>query len=101
MAVTSLPVRNLRFDIAQDVPHPWHEAGRSITTFFDNLSIFFPVGERFFIASVRAHMRYVDDPALEAAVRAFNAQEGVHGREHARYNDRLRVQGYPIAAMEK
>jgi hypothetical protein len=30
----------------------------------------------------------------------FNAQEGVHGREHARYNARLKAQGYPIDAME-
>ena len=100
MVQSSLQVRNLRFDVASDIPHAWHAAGRSITTFFDNLSIFFPAGERFFIASVRAHMRHVTDPSLQEEVRTFNAQEGVHGREHARYNARLKAEGYPIDAME-
>lgn len=98
-----LEVRNPKFGVdARDaqIPRPWHGAGRSITAFFDNLSIFFPAGERFFIASVRAHMRRVTDPELLAAVRIFNAQEGVHGREHQRYNAMLRDQGYPIDAME-
>jgi uncharacterized protein len=42
----------------------------------------------------------VTSPELAAAVRAFNGQEGVHGREHDRINDMLRARGYPIDAME-
>jgi predicted metal-dependent hydrolase len=94
-------VRNLRFAIDDaNVPRFWHGGRKSVTAFFDNLSLFFPVGERFFVSSVRAHQRHVTDEKLAADVRAFCGQEGVHGREHDRYNAMLR-QRYPAAAMEK
>jgi predicted metal-dependent hydrolase len=97
---TSVPlIRNLQLDLG-DVPRHWHGGRRSVTTFFDNLSLFFPAGERFFISAVNAHRRRIEEPALREAVRAFAAQEGFHGREHVRYNRHLAEQGYPVAAME-
>ncbi len=94
-------VRNLRFDVEAVVPRHWHGGRASITNFFDNLSVFFPLGERFFIASVRAHEAFiVTDEQLRAEVRAFCGQEGIHGREHDRYNEVLRQCGYPIDDME-
>jgi predicted metal-dependent hydrolase len=92
-------VRNLRFAIDDGVPPAWHGGRRSVTAFFDNLSVFFPAGERFFMRSVRAHERCVSDPALRRDVRAFHAQEGIHGREHDRYN-RFLAARYPVAQME-
>ena len=96
MAIT---IRNLRFDLAA-VPRHWHGGRRGVTSFFDNLSVFFPAGERFFIRSVNAHRDRVSAPALQAEVRAFAAQEGFHTREHERYNDLLAAQGYPVVAMD-
>ena len=106
--VPELVVRNLHFHVGvgvgvgteHDVPKQWHAAGKAVTTFFDNLSIFFPAGERFFMQSVRAHQKAVVDVQLLREVRAFCGQEGVHGREHGRYNERLKASGYPIDAME-
>jgi predicted metal-dependent hydrolase len=101
MAMSSQPqIRNLRFETGAAVPRHWHGGRRSVTAFFDNLSVFFPVGERFFMKSVRAHERFVHDDALLAAVRLFCGQEGIHGREHERYNEMLAAQGYPVEAME-
>jgi predicted metal-dependent hydrolase len=102
---TQPQIRNLRFDIRHDagavtVPRYWHGGRRSVTAFFDNLSIFFPVGERFFVRSVRTFEPRVKDEALKEAVRAFCGQEGIHGREHVRYNAMLEAQGFPAAAME-
>jgi predicted metal-dependent hydrolase len=95
-------VRNVHFSIDDArIPRWWHPGGRSITAYFDNLSIFFPVGERFFIASVRAHRHHVKDERLAEEVKLFCGQEGVHGREHDRYNDLLRARGYPVDAMER
>jgi predicted metal-dependent hydrolase len=34
-------------------------------------------------------------------VKAFCAQEGIHSREHMRYNDMLRTHGFPIGVMER
>jgi uncharacterized protein len=93
-------VRNLSFDVGPDVPRHWHGGRRAVTAFFNNLTVFFPPGERFFIASVRAHKDHIRDPKLEAEARAFYAQEGIHSREHIRYNRMLLEQGYPVDAME-
>lgn len=102
MSTSPAPViRNRRFEPLDETPRHWHGGRRSVTTFFDALSTFFPVGERFFVASVRAHDRFVTDAALRAAVRAFCGQEGVHGREHERYNRALAARGYPVAEMER
>jgi uncharacterized protein len=101
MSTSTVQVRNLRFELDDGVPRHWHGGRRSLSSFFDNLSVFFPAGERFFIASVRAHERHVTDPALRDDIRAFCAQEGMHGREHVRYNAMLARQGYPVAAMDR
>jgi predicted metal-dependent hydrolase len=94
-------VRNLHFEIDDSVPRYWHGGRRSVSAFFDNLSIFFPIGERFFVRSVRAHQSFVKDERLAHEVHAFCGQEGVHAREHERYNEMLLRHGYPVAAMEK
>jgi predicted metal-dependent hydrolase len=41
------------------------------------------------------------EPSLRFAVRTFCGQEGVHSREHSRYNAMLRAQGYPVEALER
>ncbi len=93
-------VRNLHFEIDESVPRYWHGGRRSVTMFLDNLSVFFPAGERFFVKAVRAHQGAVKAPELDAEVRAFCGQEGVHAREHESYNAFLKRQGYPIEDME-
>lgn len=100
MSKSPIEFRNLSFATGSGVPRHWHGGRRSVTTFFDALSTFFPAGERFFIGTVRAYDGRVGDGALAADVRAFCAQEGAHRREHARYNDMLAARGYPVAAME-
>lgn len=100
----SIEVRNVQFPLGADVPKHWHGGRRSVTLFFNNLSIFFPAGERFFIASVKRYRDRIDrvnNERLRAEVAAFCAQEGIHGREHIRYNEMLRDQGYPAEELER
>jgi uncharacterized protein len=94
-------VRNLKFELGPSVPRFWHGERKSLTLFFNSLSIFFPPGERFFITSVKAFRKRIHDPVLAADAKAFYAQEAIHSREHVRYNDMLREQGYPVDAMER
>ena len=101
MTPPELQVRNLRFDVNDEVPRYWHGGRRSVTLFFNNLSIFFPAGERFFIAAVKAHAGQLVDAELIDQTRAFCAQEGIHSREHIRYNEMLRRQGYAVDSMER
>lgn len=94
-------VRNFKFALPPNFPKHWHGGRKSVTTFLDTLSIFFPEGERMFIDSVKAHRDVAQgNPELEKAIRAFCAQEGIHTREHERYNEMLRAQGYPIDELE-
>jgi predicted metal-dependent hydrolase len=101
LADECFPARNLRFATDESVPRHWHGGRRAVTIFFDNLSLFFPAGERFFVAAVNHYKPRVDDPRLAAEVTAFCAQEGFHSREHVRYNRMLEAQGYPASALER
>jgi predicted metal-dependent hydrolase len=97
----SFPVRNFKFPVGAKIARHWHGGRKSVTNFFDGLSVLFPEGERMFVEAVKAHREFAKDPQLEADVRAFCAQEGIHAREHERYNDMLREKGYPIDRMEQ
>lgn len=94
-----LEVRNLRF-ATEGVPRHWHGGRRAVTSFFDNLSVFFPAGERFFIDSVKAQKKRLTDEQLLEEVARFCAQEGIHAREHVRYNEMLEAHGYPAAELD-
>lgn len=106
--MSNLPVvhpvrRNLAFNLPAENLANWHPAGSHITTFINTLSIFFPLGERFFIESVRHYSASgaIKDPELLEDVKQFIAQEAMHGREHVVYNDALGELGYDVKSMEQ
>ncbi len=91
-------VRNLSRNRPGRSPACWHGGRKSVSAFFcDNLSVFFPVGERFFVKSVRAHQSFVkDEGAWRTKSGRFPVQEGIHAREHERYSNEMLVRhGYP------
>lgn len=92
--------RDLRFKLTPESVRNWHAQGPQVAHFFNALSIFFPVGERFFINSVRQYRERVTDPELQKAITAFIGQEAMHGREHEEYNELLAQAGFPIQRME-
>lgn len=96
-----LPIRrDLRFTLPAERIGDWHGRGPLVTQFINTLSLFFPVGERFFIQSVRHYRDQISDPELQKAVTAFIGQEAMHGREHEDYNDLMQAAGMPAAALE-
>jgi predicted metal-dependent hydrolase len=94
-------VRNLKFELGEEIARDWHGGRQTVTSFFNNLSVFFPAGERFFIVSVKAHKECIKEAGLAEEARAFYSQEGIHSREHIRYNALLKQQGYPVTRMEQ
>src|SRR6476620_5919722 len=96
-----IAVRNLRFPLSESMPRYWLGGNGVMSLFLDHLSIVFPPGERFFMQSVRAYEGKVTDPALKEDMRGFHAQEALHGREHASYNELLRSRGYPVDAIDR
>jgi predicted metal-dependent hydrolase len=114
MPKNGFPVRNLRFASDASIPRHWLGGRRAVTSLLNNLSVFFPAGERWFVEAVRAHLSAVDDPAVSSVrslracgpellrdARAFCGQEGAHSREHVRYNAVVRAHGYPVDWMER
>lgn len=93
--------RNNTFDIAACLERDWFDGHAFKTAWFNAMSITFPLGEKFFIDSVRHFADRIDDPKLLGDIRGFCGQEGFHRREHQRYNEVLCEQrGYNLQLME-
>lgn len=102
MAIPMLPTRrDLHFRLDANKALTWHRDGLNVSQFLNTLSLFFPVGERFFIDSVRHYRDLVQDPDLKKAVTAFIGQEAMHGREHEEYNAHVANAGVPVEAQER
>ena len=94
------PRTKLDFGLDGDIPKYWLGGDPFRTRFIDGLSMTFPVGERFFIDSVRRFRDQIQDPQLKQEVRDFMLQEGQHGMVLNQWNARLREQGVPVDAAE-
>ena len=81
--------RDIHFKLPAERISDWHPGGPHVAHLVNTLSLFFPVGERFFIESVRNYRDRITDPELKKAVTAFIGQEAMHGREHDEYNKAL------------
>jgi len=93
--------RDLRFEIDPRHVRCWHPAGPLVSHYFNVLSLYFPAGEAFFIDSVRHFERCVHNPATRRDLKGFLGQEGMHRREHERYNAALAAAGLPAAYLAK
>lgn len=93
--------RNLKFRLPRGKALSWNPGGLHITQFYNTLSLFFPVGERFFIQSVRNYKGEVTGDQLKEQISAFIGQEGFHTREHEEYNDALREAGLPVEELDR
>lgn len=93
----TIRVRHPEFPFADSAIPRWWLYGNPILTHLANgLNLLFPLGEQFFIRSVKHYLDDIEDPALRARVKAFFGQEGRHGHEHHRYNQVLESQGLEL-----
>lgn len=86
---------NLDFRL-NEVPRFWFNNDPFRTRMFDALSLTFPVGERYFIESVRALRDKITDPELQQRVSDFIKQEAQHGIAHDKMNEEMKHQGMPV-----
>lgn len=97
----SFAPRRPELDLDAALAGDWCGGSVFRTAWFNALSMLFPLGEKFFIDSVRAFRDQVDDPTLLEQITAFQGQEAVHRRQHQRYNETLcAARGYDIEAIE-
>lgn len=82
----TITVRHMDFVFDETIPRYWADSSPFLTHVLNALSATFPVGERFFVETVRHYRDRITDPQLQKEVSAFIGQEAIHAREHAAYN---------------
>lgn len=95
--MTDLVVRRLLIDLDTPFPGRWNGGDAFRSALFNALSMSFPVGEQYFIDSVRKGLATL--PAAQrrghaAEVQGFVGQEATHRRIHALFNAHLERLGY-------
>ncbi|MES2932210.1 MAG: metal-dependent hydrolase [Pseudomonadota bacterium] len=93
-AARMLTIRQLNVDLTQGFPRHWLGGDAFRTQLFNAQSFSFPIGEQYFIDSLRAALPLVSDPLLRAQVKGFIGQEAAHRHIHAQYNAQLNLQGH-------
>ena len=88
-------VRHPTFDF-EDLPRHWIGGNRWLTHSGNAGHVFIPLGEDFFVDTVKGFRDDVEDPDLRRDVRGFIGQESVHRRAHAALWDQLRADGVPV-----
>ncbi|HVZ43213.1 MAG TPA: metal-dependent hydrolase [Ramlibacter sp.] len=94
--MTDLVVRRLLVDMAQPIARHWCDGDPFRTALFNALSMSFPVGEQFFIDSVRNGLQALPADRQErfrTEVQGFIGQEATHRRLHTLYNAHLESLG--------
>lgn len=92
---------NLDFGLDGDTPKYWMDNDPFKTRFFDAMSTLFPMGEKFFITSVREFKDQITSPKLQQEVKNFTRQEAQHSLVHRQYNERLKKQGVEIDSINE
>jgi len=94
--MSDLVVRRLLIDLEAPLARHWCGGDAFRTALFNALSMSFPVGEQFFIDSVRNAAATLPEPertAWQAEIKGFVGQEATHRHLHALFNRHLERQG--------
>jgi hypothetical protein len=108
MTATTLPTptdlsitpRDRRFGRDAATPRLWHGGRVEATAIYNALSATFPIGEAYFVESVRA-FREGAPPKLAEEIKGFTIQEAIHSREHDAFNKRAADAGYDLSKLEQ
>ena len=95
--MTDLVVRRLLIDLATPIAGRWNGGDAFRSAFFSALSMSFPVGEQYFIDSVRDGLKTLPESEQQkyaAEVQGFVGQEATHRRIHFLFNGHLESLGY-------
>ena len=91
--------RNLMIGRGQAMMRWWNGGDPVATAFYNGMSVAFPLGEAFFIDSVRK-FRDAAPAAQQAQIDAFIKQEAAHSREHIHFNKQVHEAGYEVESIE-
>jgi len=78
----------------------WANGDPLATAFWNGLSATFPLGEKFFMDSVRRFRDQVS-PELREQIKGFLTQEAIHTREHLMFNRMVADHGYVMDEIDR
>src|SRR6476646_5919585 len=96
----SITPRDRKFGREKTLDRLWHGGSVEATAIYNALSSTFPIGEAFFVESVRA-FREGAPPKLAEEIKGFTTQEAIHSREHDAFNKRATNSGYDLTKLEE
>ena len=92
---TGITVRKLQFN-PKAIRRHYFANSPVMSHMLTALSSTFPIGEQFFVHSVRNVRDKVKDEKLQAQITAFIGQEAMHSKAHAEFNDAWRSDDYNL-----
>jgi len=102
--MSELVVRKLLVDLSTPFTARWNGGDAFRSAFFNALSMSFPVGEQFFMDSVRAGFKTLPEAQraqFAAEVQGFVGQEATHRRVHALFNGHLEKMGFANSIADR
>ncbi len=102
--MTDLVVRRLLVDLETPFPARWNGGDAFRSALFNALSMSFPVGEQYFMDSVRAGVKVLPEAEqlrLSREVDGFVGQEATHRRLHGLFNTQLDKLGYKNVVAQR
>ncbi len=92
---TGITVRKLQFN-PKAIRRHYFANSPVMSHMLTALSSTFPIGEQFFVHSVRNVRDKVKDEKLQTQITAFIGQEAMHSKAHAEFNDAWRSDDYHL-----
>jgi predicted metal-dependent hydrolase len=99
-AALDIRVRKTAFQFEEKNPYIWCHV-KTVAFILNAVSMILPVGETFFIDSVKYYRHRITDPVLKKQVSAFIAQETYHSRQHDLLNTVLKQRNKKLIWIEK
>ncbi|AXI03546.1 metal-dependent hydrolase [Aquirhabdus parva] len=90
-----ITVRRLAFQPAR-IPRQYFARSPLVSHLLTALSSTFPIGEQFFVHSVRNVRDRVKNDALQTQISAFIGQEAMHSQAHSQFNQSWRRDDYQL-----
>jgi predicted metal-dependent hydrolase len=87
--------RRMGFELKGGYRRHWAKNDPLKTSFLDAVSCILPMGEDFFLRTMRNYRSRITDADLARDARHFCGQEGHHAYEHRKFNRLLEENGYP------
>lgn len=90
-----ITVRRLQFH-PEKIKRHYFANSPVMSHFLTALSSTFPIGEQFFVHSVRNVRDRITDPQLQTQIAAFIGQEAMHSKAHSEFNQAWRTDDYNL-----